>query len=82
MSKNRSKLSVVLIVIGLILGYPGIFLTGYLYIKTGNTDWIWIGSVLYAVSWIPYGLGLVMLGGRAYGNLQKKWTNMFKIKQK
>ncbi len=81
MSTNRSKLSVVLIVIGLILGYPGIFLTGYLYIKTGNTDWIWIGSVLYAVSWIPYGLGLVMLGEREYGNLRKNWRNLFKIKQ-
>lgn len=41
MSKNKSKLSIVLISIGLIVGYGGILFSGYMFVKTDNNYWVW-----------------------------------------
>ncbi len=76
MSKNKSILSIVLITIGLLVGYGGILMSGIMYVQTDNKIWIWSGTILYAVSWIPYGVGLILL---SRGTLEKLRDRLKKV---
>lgn len=70
MSKNKSKLSIVLISIGLIVGYGGILFSGYMFFKTDNNYWVWSGT-------IPYGVGLVLLSRGTLEKLRDKLKKVF-----
>jgi len=77
MRSNLSIISIVLISIGVISGYGGILFSGYMFVQTCEKYWVWAGSIVYAISWVPYGIGLLLISRKTFEKIRKRLKSFF-----
>ncbi|MDP7037216.1 MAG: hypothetical protein QF453_04720 [Candidatus Marinimicrobia bacterium] len=72
------KTGIMLFLCSFIIGYGGLAITGFMYLKTGFDFWLWSGLGLYGFSWVLFGLGYIFAGkeGLTWLKLKFKKTTL------
>jgi len=68
----KFRLGLILLVANIPIGQLGLLATGGLYAKSGHAWWLGIGTVIYALTWGMWGLGLFLTGSAGLEYLRKR----------
>ena len=82
------KVGMIFLVINTPIGIGSLVAATVLYINTGYILWIKIGGIVYGVSWIMLGLGVIFAGPEGTRKVKRelkmffgtKWFNSYKPK--
>ena len=73
-SNQYFQLGVLMIFFSFILGYGGVAIVTLLYTITQNNFWAFIGPILYTISWIILGFGILLAGKQGVQQAKKMFS--------
>ena len=76
--KNGFFIGIIFIVSSSIIGWAAMFICGLMALKFGKF-WAVTGIVIYALSWIPFGIGFLLAGQEGVIYAKKIFKKIFKM---